>query len=107
MPLFRSYFSFSWTVKKTLRWREIEQDLVPCSAWEMPQKMEEAIKAVKHSDTPPLLIEHSSKKSYIKTQQDIVEWVAIFLHGDSTPFAETDLISHSVPLMCKPGVVRS
>jgi hypothetical protein len=53
------------------------------------------MKVVKHGDA---VIEHGWGKSYLVAQQGTVEWVPIFLHRDTSPFAEIDPVSRQVRL---------
>jgi hypothetical protein len=55
-----------------------------------PQKMEKAMKVVKHGDALVVIIEHSWEKSYLKAHQGKGEWLPAFLPGSTTPFAEID-----------------
>ena len=56
------------------------------------------MKVVKHGDAIVVIIEHGWEKLYLMAQQGTVEWVPLFLHEDSIPFAEIDPASRHVRL---------
>jgi hypothetical protein len=69
-----------------------------CVPERCPQKMEKAMKVVKHGDVLVVIIEHSWEKSYLKAHQGKGEWLPVFLPGSTTPFAEIDPVSRRARL---------
>jgi hypothetical protein len=56
------------------------------------------MKLVKHGEAVVAIIEHQWEKAHLKAQQETGEWVALFLPGESTPYAEINPVSLNVRL---------